>query len=234
MNEVLVSVMVPSRNRIDMLKQSLESLISTCDLTPHRQIEIIVKVDDDDKATEHFLLQNPHLVTTIVTGPRGNGYADLHLMYNRMCVLARGKFLFLWNDDATMLTPGWDLEIARHDDDKLCYLRAGVSDSRGRDQFLFPIVHRSYYDVLGHFSRSAHNDTYVFSAFKRWPQLFRNTDIIIQHHALETNDLTSTEAKEHWNETKTMWDSAEVQDGLREDIRRLEWLMKQQDEPGVL
>lgn len=233
MSDVVVSVMVPSRGRVELLKRSLESLLNTCDLALNRQVEIIVRVDDDDKETERFLLHNTHLFTTMITGSRGKGYADLHNMYNEMCRMARGRFLFLWNDDATMLTPGWDLEIAAHTDDKLCYLRSWVADTRGRDQFLFPIVHRSFYDVLGHFSLSAHNDTYIFAALKRWPELFRNTNIVIQHHALETHDQTSVEAKACWDETKTKWDGPEVQDGLAEDIDRLEWLLKQQESSGV-
>jgi hypothetical protein len=226
MDGTLVSVLVPTRNRVEMLEKSLRSLIDTADLKLGRQYEIILR--HDDKATQRWLESHPDLWTTFVHGPRGNGYADLHIMYNEMCLLARGRFLFLWNDDAVMVTPGWDLEIARHDDDKPCYLRSKVEDGRGRDAHLFPIVHRSWYDVCGHFSMSPHNDTYLFSAFNTQPQLFRDTDIVVKHNALQNlNDLTSLEAQRWWPTTKAGWDSAEVQNALAEDIKRLGELVKQ-------
>ena len=151
-------------------------------------------------------------------------------MYNDMCVLAQGRFLFLWNDDAVMLTPGWDLEIERHDDGKPCYLMSGLVDGRGRDNYLFPIVHRSWYDVTGHFSMSAHNDTYVYAAFAPYPQLFRSTNISIQHDALQlikNGDKTSEDAKKWWPTTKKMFDSPSVQAALADDTKKLAELVKQ-------
>ena len=217
----LVSVLVPSRGRVEQLKKSLESLLATCDLALGKQLEIIIRIDNDDRETENFLLSHPQLFTTMIHGHREKGRADLHHMYNEMCRLARGRFFFMWSDDATMLTPGWDLEIAQHDDGKLCYLRSSVDDSRGRDQFLFPIVHRSYYDVLGHFSRSSHNDMYVFSALKSWPNVFRNTDIVINQRVLSANAEVHAAAN-------ALWDGDEIQAGLQEDVRRIDWLLKQQ------
>jgi hypothetical protein len=211
-----------------MLEKSLRSLIDLADLKLNQDIEIIVKCDDDDVATSRWLESHPELYSVYTSGPRGNGYADLHLMYNQMCVLSRGKFLFLWNDDAVMLTPGWDLEIAQHDDGKPCYLLNGLVDGRGRDSFLFPIVHRSWYEVTGHYSASPHNDTYIYNAFRPFPQLFRLTNINIQHDALQNlNDLTSKEAQKWWPVTKKGWDSPEVQNALAEDIKRLGELVKQ-------
>lgn len=226
----LVTVMVPTRNRVPLLEKSLQSLLNTADLELNKQIEITVRHDDDDEATSRFLMNNPQLWSTVVHGPRGRGYADLHLMYNEMCVLARGRFLFLWNDDAEMLTPGWDLEIARHDDGKPCYLTSKLVDGRGRDEYLFPIVHRSWYDVTGHFSMSPHNDTYVVAAFKPYPQLFRPTEISVKHNALDLirqGDPTSEEARKWWPTTKAQWGSPEVQQALEADTVKLGELVKQ-------
>ena len=228
MNQMLVSVLVPTRNRIEMLERSLLSLIENADLKMGQQYEIILRHDDDDVATRRWLEQHPDLWTVYTFGPRGNGYADLHNMYNEMCLLARGQFLFLWNDDAVMQTAGWDLEIERHNDGKPCYLRSSVDDGRGRDSHLFPIVHRSWYDVCGRFSASPHNDTYLFNAFNAYPQLFRDTDIVVKHNALQNlNDLTSLEAQKWWPTTKRGWDSSEVQDALTEDRAKLGMLVKQ-------
>lgn len=228
MSQMLVTVLVPTRNRLELLERSLLSLIEKADLRLGQQFEIIVRHDDDDQATRRWLENHPDLWTLFIHGPRGNGYADLHNMYNEMCMLARGQFLFLWNDDALMITPGWDLEISRHNDGKPCYLRSAINDGRGRDNHLFPIVHRSWYDACGHFSESPHNDTYVYKAFSAYPQLFRDTDIVVRHDALQNlHDLTSLEAQRWWPTTKQDWDGARVQTALSSDVARLGELVKQ-------
>lgn len=223
-------MLLPTRGRLKKLDESLSSLEAT--VSSSSNIEVVARVDEDDVQTLDFLRSNPRTFdVSIIVGSRGNGYADLHLMYNAMCARARGRFLFLWNDDAVMKTADWDLELAKHDDGKLCYLRSKVSDSRNRDSFLFPIVHRSYYDTLGHFSLSPHNDTYVHSVFTRLPGTFRGTNIVVDHRALELlqeNDQTSVEASSCWPATKADWGSDRVQNGIADDSTKLAELLKQQ------
>jgi hypothetical protein len=225
---LLATVLLPTRGRPDSLARSLESLESY--VTYPEDVEIWIRVDNDDKATQDFLDARGRrkILVHRVVDFRGNGYADLHLMYNQLCQNAEGRFLFLWNDDALMLTNGWDRELVKHDDGKPCYLRSGISDGRGRDSHLFPIVHRSWYDTCGHFSMSPHNDTYIYNAFAPYPQLFRHTNITVRHNALEMlADTTSQEAQRWWPTTKKGWDSPEVQNALRSDITKLGELVKQ-------
>lgn len=235
MTKPLVSMLLPTRGRLKKLDESLASLEDT--VSTSSNVEVVLRVDADDTQTLDFLRTNPRTFDmSIIVGPRGNGYADLHLMYDAMCARARGQFLFLWNDDAVMKTANWDLELAKHDDGKLYYLRSKVTDSRGRDSFLFPIVHRSYYDTLGHFSLSPHNDTYLHSVFNRLSDAFRTTEIVIDHRALEllnSNDQTSLEASQCWPMTKADWGSSKVQNGIADDVAKLTELLKQQIPDGV-
>jgi hypothetical protein len=219
-NTCLVSVLLPTRGRVDKLRSSLDSLENTV-MNPEN-VEVLIKVDDDDIETINYVdsMTRKFRFEKIV-GPRGGGYSELHNMYNRLCAHSRGRFLFLWNDDALMLTPCWDVELIQHDDGKLCYVISGVNDVRGTDSFLFPIVHRKWYELTGHFSMSAHNDTYVYQAFSKFPHLFRKSAIIIKHHALEllsNQDKTSVEGRNWWSVTKQLWDSEMVQGPLRQDI----------------
>jgi len=222
----LVSVMVPSRNRVPLLQRSLETIAKLAQDTT--RVQVIVRTDDDDTGTHDWLRAHPDLVNTVCVGPRGRGYADLHNMYTDMCQNAQGRFLFLWNDDAEMMTTHWDEEIAKHDNGKPCYLLSGLQDTRGRDSYLFPIVHRSWFEATGRFSASPHNDTYIFHAFKPYPQLFLATGITIKHHALQLlHDQTSREAQQWWPVTKKGWDSPEVQNALAMDTAKLGQLVKQ-------
>jgi hypothetical protein len=226
----LASLLLPTRGRVQHLAKSLASLEAT--VTDPTQIEVLVKVDDDDAQTLRYLQNDWHSFRiAVVNTPRGNGYADLHKYCNMLCEMSQGRFLFLWNDDAEMRTQGWDIEIAQHDDGKLCYLNSRVSDTRGRDSYLFPIVHRSYFEALGRYSMSAHNDTYVYQVFKDFPQLFRQTEIVVHHNALELiaqGDRTSMDAKALWPTTKGLWNGSLVQNSLKEDVAKLAELVKQQ------
>lgn len=226
----LVSLLLPTRGRVEKLEESLRSLEETVSCAA--DVEVLIRADEDDIATvQHLAISRYKFHVGVFVGPRHNGYADLHTYYNELCEFANGRFLFLWNDDATMVTEGWDLQLATHDVDKLCYVKSRIRDGRGRDRWLFPIVHRSYYELLGHFSLSAHNDTYVYSVFSNFPATFCDTDITIHHHALENlkqKDTTTLEAKQWWSTTKALWDSEEVQNGLRADVQKVHELLKQQ------
>jgi hypothetical protein len=216
---------------VKKLDESLTSLeLTTSD---HVNVEVLVRADEDDTDTVKYLASDRRKFhVCVIVGPRGNGYADLHKMYNELCALSRGRFLFLWNDDATMLTHEWDKRFAQFDDGKLCYVNSRVSDSRGRDQFLFPIVHRSYYEALGRFSASAHNDTYVHEVLRHFPQVFRETDIVVGHSALELiaqRDRTSEEAKAQWPLTKGLFCGPEVQEAINADIKKIRELIQRQD-----
>jgi hypothetical protein len=231
MNQPLVSVMVPSRGRVAHLAKSIDSLRNLA--TDPKRFEVLVWADDDDQPTMDFVYSPGFIypsgpLTKALIGPRGRGYADLHSFYNRLCGIASGRFLFLWNDDAEMTTTGWDAEIAKHDNGKPCYILSGLKDTRGRDNWLFPIVHRSWFDTMGHFSMSPHNDTYIYNAFTPYPHLFRPSQIVIQHNALQMlHDTTSREAQQWWPTTKKGWDSPEVQTALRTDITKLGEMVKQ-------
>lgn len=222
----LVTLMLPTRGRFESFSRSMASLRDTA--SDFSDVEVLARIDDDEADPDRYA----KLVSNLIVGPRGRGYADLHLMYNEMCAKAQGRFLFLWNDDAVMLGKNWDDELRRFDNGKLCYIMTTLSDKRGKHQRnnYFPIVHRSYYDELGHFSLSAHNDTYIWEAMKDLPVMWES-NIHIMHNALTLiaeNDQTSKEAMACWPETKSTWVKPEVQVPLATDKAKLRELYKRQ------
>lgn len=221
MSGPIASILVPTRGRVPYLKRSLESLAENID--QKTRAEIIVRCDDDDVETKRFLESNSNLWSMMVHGPRGGGYADLHLMYDDMCRMSRGQFLFMWNDDAMMQTKGWDLEIAKHvsNDDFPLYLDTKVYNGAEFQHYVLPIVHRSYWQILGRFSASAHNDTYVYEVLQPFfSKLYRPTDILIHHNFNEmvaTNDRTYLEGKLTHPSTKKPWKDNSILVPLQED-----------------
>lgn len=164
--EKVVSVMIPTRNRMipnydpEFPKQggllnTLESLfVNTEDKD---KVEIILRIDDDDKNT----LDNLHLLEKyneafdfrILKGNRYGGYIHMYKFINEMAEIAKGEFLFSFNDDATMDTPGWEKIIAEHSG-KVGIVKPifGSIDGPGPTENLFPILHRKIIEIQGYYS----------------------------------------------------------------------------------
>ena len=160
---MFVSVLLPTRGRIEPVKKSVQSLLDTA-IEPEN-IEILFRLDDDDD-TDPEELQSLHSHVKIITGPRLKGYQSLDKFYNELCEIATGEWLFLWNDDAVMLSDCWDLFLLEECENKLLVQvgeEAMFSNLNPMECFTspFPIMNKRYYEILGHFSLSYYNDTYV-------------------------------------------------------------------------
>src|SRR5690606_16781424 len=142
----------------------------------------------------------------VFVGPRGRGYEDLHLMYNELASASQGTFLFLWNNDAIITTPGWDDMLLPFDDGKMRSFRVVVTPN---DQTLSsPIVHRSYFDCLGRYSPWAHNDSHVFNVLRPFfQQVHQDIDIRVHHEILDllsTKEEISVEGRSKWIVTQPL------------------------------
>lgn len=111
-------------------------------------IEFLLAVDEDDPSDYDWLN------AIVVPGPR-HGYAQLHRYYNELAGWAEGDWLLLWNDDALMVTAGWDEIVHSHSPDVV------LSPSTVHNPLCtFPIVPRRFVEAIGHFSLNAHCDTW--------------------------------------------------------------------------
>jgi len=152
-----VSILLPTRKRFDSLKRSLDSLVSTCHFAC---LEPLLGVDDDDEQTLDRLKEERIPNAVVLVGPR-MGYINLHLYVNALAQRATGDWLLLWNDDALMETEGWD-EILAEYLGQLVVLNPETNHlGHPRSNCIFPIVPKKMVEILGHFSLSNHNDTYV-------------------------------------------------------------------------
>ena len=145
----MISVLLPSRGRAELLARSAGSLKDTAVQAP----EILVAADDDDPATVRAARQ---LGARVQVCQRA-GYAGLHLYYQQLAALATGDWLLIWNDDATMMTAGWDVLIET--------VPAGVlvADVPSTQSPLccFPAIRREAVTALGRFSSAnPHVDTF--------------------------------------------------------------------------
>lgn len=101
-----VSVLIPTRHRVERLRTLLESYDATTD---GEDCELVFRVDEDDVETRTFLLDYDHV---IVVGPRHQGYGSMPLFFNEAARRARGDLLMCGNDDMIFRTFDWPNTLA--------------------------------------------------------------------------------------------------------------------------
>ena len=147
----MISVLLPSRGRPRPLVDSIASL--TGNASRPRDLDVHVACDPDDPDTRLAALQAG---ATVHIARERYGYPRLHEYINRLAAQALGDWLLLWNDDARMLTPGWDTLV---DQQAPAVLWPHSNDIPTCNTF--PIWPRAWTDHLGHVSLSPHCDSWI-------------------------------------------------------------------------
>lgn len=184
----MISVLLPSRGRPKSLADSIGSLRVMAD-DPSR-LEVLVAADPDDAPTVKAAGKSR---ARCWVAPERYGYHRLHEYVNHLAAMASDEWLLLWNDDARMLTAGWDSRVAEAEPGVLWPTH---NDSPMLN--IFPIVHRSIVELLGHFSLSPHCDSWMqdvataVSAHHRIP-------VDILH---DRRDLTGGHNDQTWREAQ--------------------------------
>lgn len=143
-----ISVLVPSRQRPELLKRSIDSL-------GDGDFEVLVALDEDDP-----LLDDYAGIGKAMVGPR-HGYRSLQSYYNELAARARGEWLLLWNDDCIMVTEDW-IDVVRSYDGQMVVLNPNTNHDNWKiDMNVFPILPRKIVELVGHFSLSNHNDSWI-------------------------------------------------------------------------
>lgn len=145
----MISVLCPSRGNPELLARSVQSLRARAWAEP----EILIAADADDAATCRKALE----LTGRVHISERAGYDRLHEYYQALAAVATGDWLLVWNDDAVMMTDGWDARIGELPPE------AYVADLASPHSPLccFPAVRREAVAALGKFSTAnPHVDTF--------------------------------------------------------------------------
>lgn len=174
----MISVLCPSRNRTELLAQSIRSLQSTA----KGDVEYLVAADPDDTDTA-IIAQD--LGARVWQPERRYGYYYFHQYVNALAALASGSHLLLWNDDAVMYSDGWDSRIARLPN----YVVQTLSYGTGS---LFPAVPTAWVHHLGHFALERHCDSWWDEVGRRLGRVKR---LRLAGHHSNPDDQTSEDAR---------------------------------------
>ena len=140
----VISVLCPTRERPVALEATTVGLLELA-ADPH-EIEILVAADPDDRSPLSLPWQ-----ASVWTAPERYGYAHLEEYYNHLAGMAKGDWLFVWNDDATMETPGWDA-IVRGQAPAMLWAKPCNPEAEPWMPSEFPVIPAAWYRHWGHLS----------------------------------------------------------------------------------
>ena len=133
-----ISIVLPTRGRPNRLKSLLESIKKTTKFSD--KIEIIIRVDNDEKDI-YQKIKVSNLNYTFIYGPINSNMGKL----NKDCIdKARGKIIFIINDDVIFQTHNWDIILK----DKIkkfnteIFLMYPDDGLKGKKLSTFPILNR--------------------------------------------------------------------------------------------
>ena len=179
---MIVSVLLPTRKRTAGLASTIKSLVDNADdLT---SFEVLLRVDCDDVQTIQHLPELYQMfptisIVTILDKRPVDGYISLYKLYNQLAVMASGEFLFIFNDDAEITSPGWDTVLKKYANDvSVIRIKTNINDTSN----IFPIVHRTIPHILGYFSLHSSLDVQYEILCNHLPAIHRKEfDIICTH-----------------------------------------------------
>lgn len=214
----LVSVLLSSRGRPVSLRSTIDGLRGLAH-DPDR-VEVLVACDPDDQET--FDTAWAADADQVLMAHERYGYHRLHEYVNRLAAQATGRWMLLWNDDATMLTEGWDKAIADQPTGPAGLAVLHPDHNQGPALNTFPIFTRELYRLLGHVSTSPHCDSYL-EAISRPTGIERRVPIQIRHDRYDLtgrhDDQTFADAQAGYRTSE--FHSPTVQDQIRADIGKI-------------
>ena len=185
------------------MRTTIESFLSNAS-DPH-SVQFIIKFDDDDHTISPVL--GPNFKTII--SPRLHGYESIHTFCNEMLYLATGRWIMLGNDDATMITKGWD-KVLLQKSPRCVLLNPG--DEHGNHAHIFPIVNRRICLELGHFALNAFTDRWLQNVYPQ--EKIKDIPIRIKHDII--SDQSSEDRRTAFEYSTLEWEETR---GLREEIK---------------
>lgn len=199
-----ISLLLPTRNRINNLKRLFASIIDTAyDLS---NIEISFKVDSDDLRTIDFLHDwnnvkiNSRLCITDRCGNRGEHWNDAWRN-------ATGELLMMTCDDYIFRTKDWDkiiIDKFNEFPDKILFVYADDGYQHGNCG-VNAVIHKNWTDIAGYYAsmnfKSFFHDAWNDDIAKRLNRRIYMPIIYIEHmHYMAhkaVRDITYAEAEEN-------------------------------------
>jgi hypothetical protein len=209
-------VLLPTRGRPEHLVETIHSLDSRA--ADRSRIEYLLWCDRDDDPTLQVAVHLAGLLPLrFICGARV-GYARMHEMVNDLCAIARGDWLYLFNDDARNRTQGWDEVVANavpppdfKGSDDVAMLGTTCP---GYSPWVFPLIRRRAVQLMGRASAHPCNDTYWEKIFRPLGAYFTLDAIHVDHYQATLLDDTRKGSVEL---PTSDWDGGWLKDAIDQD-----------------
>lgn len=202
MSKNIISILLPTRGRTDVLRNSLKSLTEKA--THPERIEILFGIDEDDRGVLDYIKEviSKDLKALGIESRasifKPLGYENLHIYVNTLAGNANGEWLFFWNDDCLMVSEGWDTVIDQYNGQ---FKLLGPKDNHnGHPYAILPIVPKDWFILMGHLSQNAQNDAWL-SHVAYMLDIFERVDFEFIH---DRADITGNNDDETFQNRKYM------------------------------
>lgn len=166
------SILIPTRNRPELLHGLLISIRGTVDDVGN--VEVLVVYDDDDSLTEGIVKNEENWFSDIgvkfYKRSRSKNLSEDYI--NFLAKKARGKWLWILNDDCVVVNKDWDMYTKEILEGK-GVVYGFIDDGMSNWFCSFPMLSREAYEKLGWFydPRYPTNmaDQFLFKVFEKTP-----------------------------------------------------------------
>lgn len=179
----MISILIPSRGRVKFLDRTIKSIWDTS--SSKGAVEILLRVDEDDKETINYLNNLKHLSSIqVVIGSRKEGYKSLPYFFNEIAKVAKGNPLMCCNDDVIFETKDWDKiieEVAGYYYDGI--FNIGVNTRLNREIFVFSVISKQWVEIVGYINdtRLFYSDVFLKDVSDALGRSIYLPDVIIEH-----------------------------------------------------
>jgi len=161
-HEYGIAMLLATRGRTESLGRSIHSLVELAD--DISRVQIMFAFDnDDDTGFKYFTdelqpwMDKRDINYTAMKFER-MGYVNLHKYNNAMAKQTDSDWLVIWNDDAVMQSQGWDTTILSYEGQ---FKLLSFKTHNMHPYSIFPIIPRTWYDLLGYISPHPTQDGWV-------------------------------------------------------------------------
>jgi len=188
-----VSFLIPTRGRPELVANSIDSILSTA--KDPDSVGIYLGIDKDDQPSVDFAMKSKYKYEIFTR----MGYKNLYKYYNQLAGMTDSDSVVIWNDDAVMLTKGWDVVLNQYDK-YLLILRMQVIN-HPHPFALFPVVPKKWIEILGYLSPTAQIDRFIYEVIHNLnPVPMANIPVECEHHRFDVsgkNKDATYEAREY-------------------------------------
>jgi len=219
-----ISILLPTRNRFEHCSNFIKSAISLA--SEPQSIEILLKIDNDDKSMTENLDKLPYQENLVfVFSDRMGGYDSLPEFMNMLYEKSTGDWLYLGGDDSVILTKKWDELFYKYDGEFVCLNHLPAFPNG--ETFNFPIISRKIAEVIGHVTMAVFFDSYLWRLTKEFG-LIVYIPLSIHHLHDKLKDELNKNKLDLYNQWKTekTWDLRDSFDELEKDKQKIRQYLK--------